>query len=1027
MAFSEPFVRRPVGTTLMAIGIFLVGAVAYLFLPVASVPNVEFPVINVSVSRPGADPQIMSATVTAPLERRLGEISGINEITSYSMVGQAYISLQFDMGRDIDKAARDVQAAINAAAPDLPSDLPALPRFRKANPNSAPVLILALTSKTIRTSALYDVADTVLVQRISQIEGVGDVLVSGAEQPAVRVALKPGQLAAAGISTEQVRTAIINANPLGPLGSFEGASQSETIATNAQMRSAAEVRDIVIKAANGNVVRLSDVAQVDDATRNNRSFAWFNREPAILINITKQNDANVIDTVDRVKALIPEIKQWIPQGVEISVLSDRTGTIRASVFDMQLTLFAACVLVMAVVFLFLRRAASTVAAGVSVPLALAGTCAGMWAAGFSVDNLSLMALAISVGFVVDDAIVMVENMSRNLERGMPPFQAAVEGARQIGFTVIAISLSLVAAFIPLIFMEGVAGRLLREFSLTLIFAIAVSTFVSLSVTPMICAHYIKASSLARRTWLDRVVDGTLQSAVDAYGRSLRVVLRFPVLVLLVFVSTVALTGYLYVKINKSYFPGDDSGLIIGGTRASADISFQAMMALQQEAADIVMGDSAVEAVGSSMNAQSTNRGAMFISLKPRSERGGLTTQQVIDRIRPTLDKIPGIRLFMYAAQDVRGGGRRSDSDYQFTLMSPDIELLQKWAPLVAKRLETVENITDVSSDRDPGGLQLTVSIDRMAAARLGVRVQDVENALNNAFSQRQISTIYTQRNQYKIVLEVERALQSDPEDLRRIFVAGANNAQVPLSAVVYTTRSLAPLTIYHQGQMPSATISFGTPEGVPLQTAVQNIRRAVDELHMPEGIRGDFAGNAQDFGRAQNRQPLLILAALVAVYIVLGVLYESLAHPLTIISTLPPAGLGALLALMITGMPLSVIAFIGIILLIGIVKKNGIMIVDFALDAERQRNLDPADAVFDAALTRFRPILMTTMAALLAALPLVIATGPGSELRRPLGITIIGGLFVSQVLTLYTTPVIYLLVDRLRTRWRREPLAVPAE
>lgn len=1027
MAFSEPFVRRPVGTTLMAIGLFLLGGVAYQFLPVASVPSVDFPIISVSASRPGADPETMAATVAAPLERRLGEIAGINQISSNSSVGTTNVTLQFDMGRDIDRAARDVQAAINAATTDLPSDLPSMPRLRKANPAAAPILILALTSKTIRTSELYDVADTVLVQRISQIEGVGDVTASGAEQPAVRVALNPGALAAAGISTEDVRNAIINANPLGPVGSFEGRNQSETIATNAQMRDAAEVKDIVIKAANGNVVRLSDIARVDDATRNSRSFAWFNREPAILLNITKQNDANVIDTVDRVLALIPEIKQWIPQGVEISVLSDRTGTIRASVLDMQFTLLAAAILVMLVVFLFLRRIASTAAAGVSVPLALAGTCAGMWAAGFSIDNLSLMALAISVGFVVDDAIVMIENMSRNLERGLTPFRAAVEGARQIGFTVIAISLSLIAAFIPLIFMDGVAGRLLREFSLVLIFAIIVSTFVSLSITPMICAHYITPEAAGSRTWLDRVTGDWLDGVRDSYGRSLEVVLRFPILTLLVFVSTVALTGCLYVKTPKSYFPPDDSGLIIGGTRASSDISFQAMFGLQQQVADIVLKDPAVAALGSSMGGVSS-RGRMFISLKPRAERGGLTTQQVIDRIRPSLATIPGISLFMFAAQDIRGGGgQQDDSDTQFTLQSPDIRLLTHWTPLVVKKLQGVEGVTDVSSNRDTGGLQLTVAIDRMMAARLGVRVQDIQAALNNAFSQRQIATIYTQRNQYKIVLEVSPALQSDPEDLRRIYVAGANDTQVPLSTLVTTSRTLAPLSVYHWQQVPSATISFGFADGIPLQTVLGNIRQAVDELHMPEGIRGDFGGNARDFGSTQGRQPLLILAALIAVYIVLGVLYESLAHPLTIISTLPPAGLGALLALQVTGSPLSVIAFIGIILLIGIVKKNGIMIVDFALEAERERGLEPAQAIFEAARTRFRPILMTTMAALLAAVPLVIATGPGSELRRPLGITIIGGLLVSQALTLYTTPVIYLVIDRLRQRWRRQPQPVPAE
>lgn len=1027
-SFSDPFIRRPVGTTLIAVGLFLLGAVAYNFLPVASTPNVDFPVIRVQASRPGADPQVMAATVAAPLERRLAEIGGVNEITSWSSVGSTSISLQFDLGRDIDRAARDVQAAINASVTELPSDLPSLPRLRKANPNSAPVLILALTSPTVSTATLYDVADTVLAQRIAQIEGVGEVTVQGAEQPAVRVQVNPAALAPAGLSMEDVRQAIVNANLLAPLGAFEGSRQSETIATNPQMRSAAELRDIVIKSSNGNVVRLRDVARVEDATRNSRSFAWFNRQPAVLLTITRQSDANVIATVDRVRALIPDIKQWIPEGVDISVMSDRTGTIRASVADMQWTLLAASILVMFVVFVFLRRAAATIAAGVSVPLALAGTCALMWAASFSINNLSLMALAISVGFVVDDAIVMIENMSRNLEAGLSPREAAMRGARQIGFTVIAISVSLVAAFIPLIFMEGAAGRVLREFSLTLVFAIGISTFVALSITPMICGHYMRSSLSERRTRFDRVVETALDAMTGFYGRTLRAVLRFPILTLLVFLSTVALTVTLYVKTPKSYFPGDDSGLIIGGTRASADVSFQAMLKLQQEVADIVLADPAVASIGSSMGGGNgtNNRGQMFISLKPLAERGGLTTQQVIDRMRRRLNAVAGISLFMFAAQDVRAGGRQSDSDYQFTLVSPDVELLQKWAPLVVKKLEGVEGITQVSSDQDRGGLQLTVSIDRMAAARLGVRVQNVETALANAFTQRQISTIYTQRNQYKVVLEVASALQSDPEDLSRIFVPGVNGAQVPLSAVVRMERALAPLWIYHQNLMPSVTVSFGTEDGLALQTATTRIRNAVEELHMPEGIRGAFEGNAREFSRTAASQPFLILAALLAVYIVLGILYENLAHPLTIISTLPPAGLGALLALQLTGMPLSVVAFIGIILLIGIVKKNGIMMVDFAIEAER-RGLEPAQAVLEACLVRFRPILMTSLAALFAAIPLIVATGPGSELRRPLGITIAGGLIVSQILTLYTTPVIYLLIDRLRRREKPAAMPQPAE
>jgi multidrug efflux pump len=1033
-SISEPFIRRPVGTTLLAVGLFLVGVVAYIFLPVAAVPNVDFPSIRVFASRPGADPSVMAATVAAPLERRLGEIAGIDQITSTSSLGNTSIQLQFSIGRDIDRAARDVQAAINASLADLPSDLPSLPRFRKANTAAAPVFVLALTSKTISSSAIYDVADTVIAQRISQVPGVGEVTVSGADQPAVRIALNPVALSNAGIATDDVRLAIINANPLGPVGIFNGGRQSETLSINRQMRTAAEFRDIVIKSSNGNFVRLSDVAEVEDSVRNSRSIAWFNKQPAVLIQITKQGDANVIDTVDRVRALIPELKQWIPGGVEISTLVDRTGTIRASVQDMQLTLLATAFLVMLVVFVFLRRITPTIAAGVSVPLALAGTCAGMWLAGFSIDNLSLMALAISVGFVVDDAIVMIENMYRNLEHGMRPYQAALEGARQIGFTVLSISLSLVAAFTPLIFMDGIVGRLLREFSLTLTFAIVVSTVVSLTITPMICAHYIKQVTSGDATWFDRVVEGSLSRIVSFYERTLRVVLGFPLLTMIVFFATIALTVTLYIKTPKGYFPVDDSGFVIGATRASADISFQSMLGLQQQLADIVMADPAVAGIGSVLGAggggpggAGSNRGTMFISLKPPAERGGVTTADVIDRLRKNLYRVAGIRLFMFAAQDVRAGGRQSDSNYQYTLSSTDLDLLQKWAPIVGKRMETIEGITDVSSDRDPGGLQLTLKIDRQKASSLGVRVQDIDNALNNAFSQRQISYIYTQRNQYVVVLEIDPKFQSDPSNLERIFVAGAGGAQVPLSNVVHYQRDLSALAVFHSQSIPSTTVSFNVLPDVALQIATTNIQRAVEELHMPEGIRGSFDGNAGDFGKTSGRQPLLILGALVAMYIVLGVLYESLAHPLTIISTLPSAGLGALLALQVTNTPLTVIAFVGIILLIGIVKKNGIMMVDFALDAERNRGLSSADAIFEACSVRFRPILMTTMAALFAGIPLVIATGPGTELRRPLGITIIGGLLVSQILTLYTTPVIYLLIDRLRRRSGPAAIVAPAE
>ena len=664
-SLSEPFIRRPVGTTLLAIGLFLVGCVAYVFLPVSSLPTVDFPVIGVGASRPGADPIVMSETVAAPLERRLGEIAGVTQMTSTSSLGITRIILQFDLGRDIDRAARDVQAAINASLSDLPSDLPALPSFRKANPSAAPVLIIALTSKTLTPAALYDIADTVLVQRISQIDGVGEVTVNGAEQPAVRIQLHPGALAAAGVATDDVRVALVNANPLAPVGAFNNARQAETIAINPQLRTADEFRNLVVKTTtNGTVVRLSDIADIEDSVRSTKSAAWFNREPSVLLLITKAGDANVIDTVDRIKALLPQLKEFLPAGVDFTIFSDRTGTIRASVHDMQLTLLGSAVLVMVVVFVFLRRGTPTVAAGISVPLALAGTCAGMWVVGYSIDNLSLMALAISVGFVVDDAIVMIENMYRNMEAGMTPMRAALAGARQVGFTVMSISISLVAAFTPLIFMGGIPGRLFREFSLTLTFAIVVSTVVSLTVTPMICAHYIRTGHSDQRNWFDRLVEGVLSPIIRFYAVTLRAVLGFPYLTLLVFIATIALTATLYYKVPKGYFPQDDSGLIVGFTRASPDVSFSGMLGLQQSVADIVLSDPAVQALGSALGggafAGAQNRGQMFISLKPPAERGGVTTQEVIDRLRKKLFPLPGMRLFMFAAQDLRAGARQSD-------------------------------------------------------------------------------------------------------------------------------------------------------------------------------------------------------------------------------------------------------------------------------------------------------------------------------------------------------------------------------
>jgi multidrug efflux pump len=1025
MSFSRPFIERPIGTTLLAVGLFLAGLVAYFNLPVASLPVVEFPTIRVTATLPGGDPETMAARVAAPLERRIGEIPGVRELTSTNAMGVSRVVIQFDPSRSIVGAAQDVQAAINAALVELPADMPSPPSIRKANPAAAPVLILALTSRTIPPDKLYDVADTVIVQRLSQVEGVAEVTAAGAEQPAIRVSVNPMLLATMGLAIDDVRTAIVRANALAPLGFIEGAKQAIAIETNSQLGMDVEAyKRIVVKTVKGDVVRLGAVAEVKQATRNARSSAMFNSQPAILLYITKTAEANVVETVDRLKALIPTLQRLIPEGIDISILSDRTTTLRASIHDMQMTLGLTVALVMLVVYLFLRRPTPTIAAGITVPLSLAGTCAAMWAAGFSVNNLTLMALAVSVGFVVDDAIVMIENMFRNLERGMAPLRAALEGARQIGFTVIAISVSLLAAFIPLLFATDTTGRLLREFSVTLAFAVVVSTVVSLTVTPMICAHFVRSSAAPTTRRIDRAVEGLMGLAAHGYARTLDVALRYWGLTLLVMLATVAATVNLYVKTPKGTFPQDDTGLVIASTRAAPDISYEAMAKLQQQALEIVLADPAVAGVGSSVGGAtgwnpSGNQGRMFISLKPLAERGGLTTQRVIDRLRRSVSRIEGVFVFFFAARDIRVGGRTGPSQYQFTFWSPDFDELYAWVPKMVERLKEVPGITDVSMDREVGGLQASINLDRQAAARLGVRVQDINAALNNAFAQRQVSIIYTERNQYRVILEIDPRWQRDPSDLARIFVPGRDSVQVPLSSLVKIERTLAPLVVNHQGPYPAVTVNYGLTEGVLLADAQDAIRKAIDDLRMPDSIRAEAAGDARAFEQQSQLQALLILAALVAVYIVLGVLYESLAHPLTIISTLPAAGLGALVALRLWGMELTVIAFIGIILLIGIVKKNGIMLVDFALEAERERGLSAARAIHEACLARFRPIMMTTFAALLGAVPLAVAVGPGSELRRPLGITIIGGLIVSQVLTLYTTPVIYLMLDRLHRRLGR--------
>ena len=1012
-SLSEPFIKRPIATTLMAAGLMFAGLLAYLDLPVSSLPAVDFPTIRVSASRPGADPATMAATVAAPLERRLGEIAGVTEITSTSSLGNSAITIQFDVNRKIDNAARDVQAALNAAATDLPADLPSLPVFRKTNPAAAPVLVLAIRSDSIPTSDLYDISDSVIAQRIAQVAGVAEVTVNGAEQPAIRVKVDPARLAAMGLGIDEVRAALVSANALGPLGSFDGEHQAEMLATNAQLVTIDDFKRVIVAVRNSIAVTLGDVADVRSGVRNTRAAGWFNGKPAVLLIITKQPQANVIETVDKVKALIPELRRWIPASVEMAIVSDRTSTIRASISDLMVTLCAAIVLVMLVVWLFLRRGAQILAVGMTVPLSLAGSFAAMWVAGFTLDNLSLLAITISVGFVVDDAIVVVENIHAQLERGATRLQAALAGARQIGFTVFSISLSLIAAFIPMLFLDGAVGHMFREFALTLAFAIAVSTFVSLTIAPMICARLMKRDSDYPQSRLDKTFEQGLEWLSQSYQASLKPVLRHPWLTMLTFVLVIGASVALFRALPKGGFPQDDTGLIFGFTEASADVSFGAMIGLQQRVADIVLADPAVASassfIGSSGGIASVNQGRILISLKPFAERG-MSSNAVVIRLRKSLAAVTGIWLFMVPVQDLRAGGRVGKSPFQFTLWGQDLDALQTWAPRAVDALKAAPELVDVSTDKINGGLQLNLVIDRARAAQLGVKIQAIDAVLGDAFGQKQVATLYSQRNQYRVVMESDR--QRDPNDLNALYVTGAGGVQVPLSTLVRFERGISPLLVNHQGQFPAITITYDVAPNVSQDAAFKAVRRVIEGLHLPDTLNSDFAGDAKAFSAAAGTQGLLILAAFVAVYLILGILYESLVHPLTIISTLPSAGLGALLSLWLFGMELTLIAMIGIILLIGIVKKNGIMLVDFAIAAQREQQLSPYDAIYKACGARFRPILMTTLAALLGALPLVLAMGPGAELRRPLGVTIIGGLVLSQLLTLYTTPVIYLLMDR---------------
>jgi multidrug efflux pump len=1040
MGFSDPFIRRPVGTTLLMIGLLLLGLVAYRFLPVAPLPQVEFPTIVVSASLPGADPETMAETVAAPLERRLGVIAGVSELTSTSATGSTSIVAQFDLNRSIEGAAKDVQAAINAAVADLPKDLPSLPRFRKVNPADAPVMILALTSETISAADVYNWADTVIGQRLSQVPGVSQVTIAGAEKPAVRIRVNPGALAAMGLGLDDVKNAVAAANADAPKGSVDGDQQSYTIAVNDQLFGADNYRKLIIGMQNGVPIRLDAVANAVDSVENVRVAGAYNHDRAVIVIIQKQAGANVIETVDAIRAELPRLEKWLPPSIKVNVTNDRTKTIRASIRDVQTTLAISIALVVLVVFVFLRRLRATLLPSVAIPLALAGTFAIMYLAGWSLDTLSLMALTISTGFVVDDAIVVLENVYRRLEHGETPLQAAMHGARQVGFTVVSMSLSLVAVFIPILFMGGILGRMFREFAGVLSATIAVSAVVSLTLTPMMCATLLRADPPDRkRWWIDLATERFFDRVLRGYERGLVWSLRHRWLMLLVTIGMIGATVWLYIIVPKGFFPAQDTGILIGQTEAPTDISFAAMAERQQKVVEAVLSDPAVAGVsssvgGSGFGASSMSNGRLFVSLKPMEERQ-IGVDGVIARLRPKLARIDGIITYLQPAQDVRAGGRSSKAQYQFTLLDADLAELGHWAPILLEKLRTVPEVKDVGSDREKAGLQMTVAIDRDAASRLNVLPQAVDEALYDAFGQRQISTIYANLNQYHVVLEVEPQYQLDPASLRKIYVKTGDGKLVPLSAVARFVPGTTPLSVAHQGQLPAATISFNLAEGVALSEASAAVQRAIVEIGAPASLIGSFQGTARFFQDSLSTQPLLILTALVTIYILLGVLYESMIHPITIISTIPSAGVGALLAILVTGGDLSLISLIGIILLIGIVKKNAIMMIDFALEAERRDGLSPEAAIHQACIVRFRPIMMTTMAALLGAVPLLLGHGSGAELRHPLGIAVIGGLLVSQALTLYTTPVVYLTFERLASRGRRRrfipgmsaPAGSPAE
>ena len=1062
MSVSSPFIHRPIATSLLGVAVMLGGFLGYWWLPVSALPQVDFPTIQVTTQLPGANPDTIAALVTAPLERQFGQIPALQTMTSSSSFGISQVTLQFDLNRDIDAAAQDVQSAINAAASTLPRNLPYPPLYSKVNPADAPVITLALTSQTIDLRTLSDMADTIMAPRLSEVTGVGHVSVQGGIRPAIRIQADLSRLAAYGLALEDLRTAIVGANVAGPKGSLDGAHQSYTIAANDQITSVQIYKDIVVAFRNGAPVKVSDVADVIDGLENTKVGAWYRGQPSIVIDVQRQPGANVIETVQRIHAELPRLRRAMPAGASLTVVNDRTTTIRASIHDVQFTLVLSIALVVLVVLIFLRTIRATIIAGVALPLSLIATFGVMWFSGFSLDNLSLMALTIGTGFVVDDAIVMIENIVRHMENGESALDAALRGAREIGFTVISLTLSLIAVFIPLLFMTGLVGRMFREFALTLTIAVVASAIVSLTLTPMMCARILRhvedsgGASNAFTARFHELIDWT----IEAYRRSLEWVLQRQRETLILTLATLVATILLYIVIPKGFLPLQDTGLITAVTEAGTDVSFTEMQRRQRVVEDAIRSDpdvtGVVSVIGVSPINATPNAGRLAITLKQRDDRKA-PVDEIVARLKRAVAEIPGMTVYFQATQDIQISTRGSRAQYQYTLMSTDRDEVVEWADKLVRRLRSNPTFQEVASEAQEGGPRVQVDVDREQAGRLGVSMQSVTDTLNDAFSQRQISTIYGQANQYRVILEAQPRYQQDPNALNRIYVTGAStstgtaatvantatgntntnttatpnavtsNNQVPLSAFARFVPTSAPLAIAHQEQFPSVTISFDLAPGYALSDAVKVIRSVEREIGMPSSVTGNYSGDASEFAKSLAGEPWLILAAIIAIYIVLGVLYESFIHPLTILSTLPSAGVGALLALMLFGYDLSVIALIGIVLLMGIVKKNAILMIDFAIEAERHQGLSPEESIVKAALLRFRPIMMTTLAALFGALPLALEGGTGSELRNPLGITIIGGLLLSQLLTLYTTPVIYLYMERLRARLAPAPTpAAPA-